>query len=153
MALHAFWWVAENIKKMNPPDPPPPYIWKIPYVFCRYFLKASLNKISLKISWETHQYLVLPPPLAKHSLILLGMDRAKVLQRSSVTSSLHSLLMWRISLSLVLQSRSHSLSLIIPQMFSIELRSRLFPAQATTVILLSQRTAWLASDWWHGALS
>ena len=35
---------------MTPPDPP--YIWKIPYVFCRYFLKASLiNNWNWDNSW------------------------------------------------------------------------------------------------------
>ena len=38
MALNAFWWVAENIWKIIPPD-----TQKIPYVFCRSFLKASLR--------------------------------------------------------------------------------------------------------------
>ena len=41
IALNTFWWVAENIWKLILSDPP--NIWKIPYVFCIYFLKASLS--------------------------------------------------------------------------------------------------------------
>ena len=44
LALNAFWWVAENIWKMTPPDPPsPPYIWKFPLCFLQILFESFPN--------------------------------------------------------------------------------------------------------------